>query len=110
MEREVDWRSILEERTTEQTKLATKPGKNSSDKFRPGDKVILQETTGRKKQWIETGVIEQARNSDDGTSHSFIIKSRQRRAVLEKQAPHKAFQSYLPPLTKMTKQGQILHI
>ena len=49
MEREVDWKSMLEERTTEQTKLATKPGKNSSDKFKPGDKVILHETTGRKK-------------------------------------------------------------
>ena len=73
MEREVDWRSILEERTTEQTKLATKQGKNSLEKFRPGDKVILQETTGRKKQWIETGVIEQARIFDDGTNHSFII-------------------------------------
>ena len=26
-----------------------------------------------KKQWIETGVIEQARISDDGTNQSFII-------------------------------------
>ena len=57
---------MLEERT----KLATKPGKNSSDKVKAGDKVILQEITGRKKQWIET---EQARISDDGTNHSFII-------------------------------------
>ena len=73
IEREVDWRSMLEERTTEQTKLPTKPGKNSSEKFRPGDKVILQKRTGSKKQWIETGVIEQARIFDDGTNHSFII-------------------------------------
>ena len=58
----MDWRSLLEERTNVQTKLANKPGKNSLEKFKPGDKVILQDTIGRKKQWIETGVIEQAMN------------------------------------------------
>ena len=47
--------------------------KNSSEKFKPGDKVILQDTTGRRKQWIETGIIEQPRVSDDGTNQSFII-------------------------------------
>ena len=73
IEREVDWRSMLEERTNEQTKLANKPGKNSSEKFKPGDKVIVQDTTGRRKQWIETGIIEQVIVSDDGTNHSFII-------------------------------------
>ena len=38
-------RASLEERTTEQTKLATKKSKNSSEKLRTGDKVILQEKT-----------------------------------------------------------------
>ena len=28
----------------------------------------IQDTTGRRKQWIETGIIEQARVSDDGTT------------------------------------------
>ena len=69
MEREVKWRSMLEERTT--NKRANKPGKNSSEKCKPG--VTLQDTTGRKKQWIETGIIEQARISDDGTNQSFIL-------------------------------------
>ena len=73
MEREVDWRSMLEERTNEQTKLANKPGKKSSEEFKPGDKVIIQETTGRRKEWIETGVIDEARVSDDGTNQSFIL-------------------------------------
>ena len=53
MEREVDWKSMLEERTTKETKLATKSGRNSSENFETGDKVILQETTGRRKQWID---------------------------------------------------------
>ena len=52
MEGIVDWRSILEERTTEQTKLATKPDKNSSDKFRPGDKVILRKNLDREGQCL----------------------------------------------------------
>ena len=64
---------MLEEKTNEQTKLANKPGKKSSKKFKPGDKVIIQETTGRRKQWIETGIIDQARVSDNGTNQSFII-------------------------------------
>ena len=35
--------------------------------------MIIQETTGRRKQWIETGVIDEARVSDDGSNQSFII-------------------------------------
>ena len=37
-----------------------------------GDKVTLQEQTGR-KQWIEIGVIEEVRASDDGSNQSFSI-------------------------------------
>ena len=40
MEREVDWRTVLEEKT----KLATKKGKKRADKFKIGDNVIIQET------------------------------------------------------------------
>ena len=67
MEREVDWRSMITERTSKQTKLVTKPGKKSSEEFKQGDRVIIQETTGR-KQWINTGVIDEARVSDDGSN------------------------------------------
>ena len=59
---------MLEERTHEETKLANKLGKKTSEEFKPGDRVIIQETTGRRKQWIETGVIDEARVSDDGSS------------------------------------------
>ena len=64
MEREVDWRSMIAERMSKQTKLANKPGKKSSEEFKPGDRVIIQEHSGR-KQWIDSGVIEKARISDD---------------------------------------------
>ena len=57
----------------EQTKLATKKGMKSAQKFTVGDKVILQETTGTKRQWLETGVIREQRASEDGSYHSFII-------------------------------------
>ena len=40
--------------------------------FKPGEKVIIQEHSGR-KEWIDTGVIEQARISDDGSNQSFLI-------------------------------------
>ena len=40
--------------------------------FKVGDKVIIQEQTGR-KQWIDTGVIEKARVSDVGSNQSFSI-------------------------------------
>ena len=40
--------------------------------FQVGDIVIIQEQTGR-KQWIDTGVIEEARASDDGSNQSFSI-------------------------------------
>ena len=36
---------MLEERGNERTKLATQKGKKSLEKFRVGDKVILQEAT-----------------------------------------------------------------
>ena len=73
MEREVDWRSMITERTNKQAKLATsKKERKSAEEFKPGDKVIIKEHSFR-KQWIDTGVIEQARISDDGSSQSFLI-------------------------------------
>ena len=71
MERDIDWKNMPEERRNEQTKLATKKGRKSSVKFRIRDKVILQETTGKKRQLLETGVIKEQRVSDNGTFHSF---------------------------------------
>ena len=74
MEREVvDWKNMLEERQNEQTKLATKKGRKSSEKFRVGNKVILQKTTGTKRHWLKTGVIKEQRVSDDWTFQSFIV-------------------------------------
>ena len=64
---------MLEERQNEQTKLATKKGRKSSEKFSVGEKLILRETTETKRQWLETGVIIEQRISDDGSFHSFII-------------------------------------
>ena len=66
-------KSILTERTNKQAKLATsKKVRKSTEEFEPGDKVIIHEQSGR-KQWIDTGVIEQARISDDGSNQSFLI-------------------------------------
>ena len=50
---------MLEEIGNEQTKLATKKRRKSSEKFCVGDRVILQETTGTKRQWLETCVIKE---------------------------------------------------
>lgn len=73
VEREVDWRNMLTEGTNQQAKLATsKRERKSREEFKPGDKVIIQEQTGR-KQWIDTGVIDEARVSDDGSNQSFLI-------------------------------------
>ena len=73
IEREVDWRSMITERTNKQAKLATsKKERKSAEEFKPGDNVIIQEHSGR-KQWKNTGMIEQARISDDGSSQSFLI-------------------------------------
>ena len=47
--------------------------RKSSEKFRVGDRVILQETTGTKRQWLETGVIKEQRFLDDGSFQSFIV-------------------------------------
>ena len=48
IEREVDWKTMLEERQKEQTKLATKKGKKSAEKLTAGDEVKMQETTNKK--------------------------------------------------------------
>ena len=73
IDRDVDWRSMLTERTNKTTKhVENKKEKKSREEFRVGDKVILQEQTGR-KQWIETGVIEEVRASDDVSNQSFSI-------------------------------------
>ena len=64
---------MITERTNIQANLATsKKERKSAEEFNPGDKVIIQEHSGR-KQWIDTGVIEQARVSDDGSNQSFLI-------------------------------------
>ena len=67
IEREVDWKTMLEERQKELTEPATKKGKNSAEKFTAGDKIILQESTGTKRQWLEMGMIREQRASDDGS-------------------------------------------
>ena len=73
IERDVDWRSMLTERTNKTTKhVENKKEKKSREEFQVDDKVIIQEQTGR-KQWIDTGVIEEARASDDGSNQSFSI-------------------------------------
>ena len=59
MEREVDWKTMLKETQKEQTKQATTKGRKSAEKFSVGEKVILQETTGTKRQWLETGIIKE---------------------------------------------------
>ena len=73
MEREVDWRTMLEERQKEQTKLTTKKGKKSPENFAVGDKVILQETTETKRQWLEMGIIREERATYYGSYQSFNI-------------------------------------
>ena len=41
MDRELDCQAMLEERLKKQTKLATKKGKKSANKFDMGDKVVI---------------------------------------------------------------------
>ena len=62
-----------EEGQKEQTKLDTKKGKKSTEKFSVGDKVNIQETAGTKRQWLKTDFIKEQKALDDGTHHSFII-------------------------------------
>ena len=62
-----------EEGQKEQTKLDTKKGKKSTEKFSVGDKVNIQETTGSKRQWLETGVIKEQRAIDDENGISTLI-------------------------------------
>ena len=52
---------------------ASHQARQKPKKFKAGDKVILHETTGRRKQWIDTGVIREPRISDNDTCHSFIV-------------------------------------
>ena len=50
IEREVNWRSMLTERTNKTTKhVQSKKEKKSREEFKVGDKVIIQEQTGRKQ-------------------------------------------------------------
>ena len=49
IEREVDWRSMLTERTNKTTKhVENKKERKSKEEFKVGDKVIIQEQTERK--------------------------------------------------------------
>ena len=64
---------MLTERTNKTTKhVEDKKERKSKEEFKVGDKVIIQEQTGR-KQWIDTGVIEETRASDDGSNQSLSI-------------------------------------
>ena len=63
IERDVDWKSMLTERTNKTTKhVESTKERKSKDEFKIGDRVILQEQTGR-KQWIDVGMIENIRPS-----------------------------------------------
>ena len=48
-----------------------------------------EKSTGRRKQWIETGVIDQATVSEDGSNQSFII-TLDKGGLSQKQTPHQA--------------------
>ena len=73
IERDVDWKSMLTERTNKTTKhVESTKERKSRDEFKIGDRVILQEQTGR-KQWIDKGTIDTIRPSDDNSCQSFTI-------------------------------------
>ena len=61
-------------------KLAKKQGRQSSDVFRVGDPVRIQDHVS--KRWIQKGVITEARQGDDGSNTSFMIKSETERTLL----------------------------
>ena len=45
----------------------------SAEEFKPGDRVIIQEHSGKTMDRHCTAVIEQARISEDGSNQSFLI-------------------------------------
>ena len=58
-------------RSEKQLKLAKKQGRRSSDEFKEGDSVRIQDM--RSGCWNKSGEIEEVRRSDDGQGVSFII-------------------------------------
>ena len=63
---------LMKIRASKQMKAALKKGKMSSDSFEVGDSIRVQDM--RSKKWNRSGVIKEARVSDDGQEVSFIIE------------------------------------
>ena len=71
VERFVEHRQLIQNRTEKQMKLARKKGRNSSDEFQAGDHILIQDNVTRR--WSKKGTIEEARTAEDGSAQSFII-------------------------------------
>jgi len=59
-------------RAKKQRLVAERKGRKSADEFKLGDRVRVQDVATKK--WNKSGVVQEAREADDGQSVSFIIK------------------------------------
>ena len=71
VERFVEHRQLIQNRTEKQVKLARKKGRTSSDEFQAGDQILIQDNVT--KRWSKKGTITEARTAEDDSAQSFKI-------------------------------------
>ena len=83
IKKDLDYQDLVKQRHQKQVNLAKKKGRTSKDDFRVYDMVRIQCHVS--KNWIKKGKIVEARKSDDGSEHSFVIETENgRRSIRHK--------------------------
>ena len=84
---------MIAKRSEAQLKIANRLGRRSKDEFHVGDEVLVQDMKTLK--WTIKGKVMEAREADDGTTRSFIIRTEMGRSTL-RNARHMKFQQLSP--------------
>ena len=78
-----------------QQRITDRLGRRSKDDFHVGDQVLVQDMKTMK--WSIKGKVMEAREADDGTTRSFIIRTEMGRTTL-RNSRHMKFQQLSPKL------------
>ena len=70
--KDLESEDLMAIRAKKQRLVAERKGRKSADEFKLGDRVRVQDVATKK--WNKSGVVQEAREADDGQSVSFIIK------------------------------------
>ena len=91
--KKIDHAQLIAKRSEVQQRITDRLGHRSKDDFHVGDRVLCQDMKTMK--WSIKGEVMEAREADDGSARSFIVRTEMGRTTL-RNSRHLKFQAMVP--------------